>query len=115
MDSNDIAPKFKGPNPLKLSINSNFGSSLPQFLYKFEVEDLDTVTSLANKHQKFQFEILQGDLTLFDLNTKNGVLSIQRILDSHELKQLIDFEAVLKFLNISISDGYFKTLVGAFY
>lgn len=110
LDSNDVAPTSKDTNPLKLYLNSNF--TIPQFIHKFEVFDPDTVSNLPNKDHKFYFEMLQGDSTLFELDPINGVLSLQRIMDLHEIKQLTDSNSLVKFLNISISDGLFKTLVG---
>lgn len=122
IDANDCSPEWLGDSPIHLFIFANFTEENPQFIYSFydEVYDNDTVSSLFNKQseKRFIFEILEGDSTLFKLNADSGVLTTLRSLDYHELKEISSLAGAsqssdinLKLLNISISDGLFKTFV----
>lgn len=117
IDVNDCLPEWKGATPLHLSIFNNFTNDKVEFIYNFysEVYDNDTVSSLFNKQSKnrFIFEIVTGDLTLFNLDSNTGVLTTFYSINSYK-KNAFNSNFLLKnlqFLNISISDGMFKTFV----
>lgn len=110
-DANDEPPHFVTTEDQPLILTLRAGTR-PQFMYKFEAEDRDTVASLPITGQKFDFAISEGDETIFQMDTRNGVLSTLRALDAQELNQLNNGEETTKHLNVSVYDGIFKAFMG---
>lgn len=108
LDENDNVPVFIDKSPLRLNIQATDRLKEPRFIHEFKANDLDTVSSLNNGN-KFVYFIVDGDDTLFDLNSQNGILTQIRPFDATELSQFADGSSVEKKLNISVNDGFFAT------
>ncbi|KAI6191302.1 hypothetical protein M3Y97_00213900 [Aphelenchoides bicaudatus] len=107
IDANDNPAVFVDKSPLRLNIQSTNRIKEPRFLHEFKATDLDTVSSLSDGN-KFLYSIVDGDETLFQLDTQNGILSQIRNFDANELATFVDGSSVEKQLNISLSDGLFS-------
>uniref|UniRef100_A0A915D9Z7 Cadherin domain-containing protein n=1 Tax=Ditylenchus dipsaci TaxID=166011 RepID=A0A915D9Z7_9BILA len=59
LDVNDEAPLFSGIPQSPLQLNMMADSKNGDFIYKFHVEDRDTVATLANKAHKIEFQIAE--------------------------------------------------------
>ena len=113
LDANDSPPKFVvSSKPLQINLNIaelKFG----QFIHKFTVADEDSVSSLPSL-DRFRFGIADGDETLFQLDSREGVLRAAASLETSQLLQLSQKGILKRMLNISVTDGIFDDYLQVF-
>lgn len=111
LDVNDEPPRFVQP----FAVADVADTALPgQFITIMSVTDEDTVSSLPS--HGVQYSVIDGDDTLFSVDSQTGEVCIQSSYLYGYVKvnliRSIDEEDVLrpeKLLNVSVSDGIFTS------
>nr|ACI49172.1 hypothetical protein Csp3_JD01.004 [Caenorhabditis angaria] len=97
-DVNDETPKFMS----SFSSAQIDDSAIPgQFVTILSVTDLDTVSSLSD-NLKLLYKIVDGDETLFDIDSKSGKVTLARLIEEDDVMEK-------KNLNVSVTDGIFTS------
>uniref|UniRef100_A0AAF5PQC7 Cadherin domain-containing protein n=2 Tax=Wuchereria bancrofti TaxID=6293 RepID=A0AAF5PQC7_WUCBA len=96
-DANDVAPRF-----VSKTFNSVVESETPinHFITKLDASDEDIISNLEDG-KRFLFSIIDGDVTLLQINQSTGVVSLLRAVAEDDLK------IGKKHFNVSVSDGIF--------
>ncbi|CAB3403624.1 unnamed protein product [Caenorhabditis bovis] len=99
-DVNDEMPKFITPF---VSAQVDDAAIPGQFVTILSVVDLDTVSSLA-EDEKLLYKIVDGDETLFDINSSNGEVTLARLIENEDVA-----DRNVKNLNVSVTDGIYTS------